>query len=1058
MFKTLILIALVSAGGIEKNPVYEGGKVVFRFKAPEATSVFLAGTFNNWSTTATPMKKKENGIWEVALELGPGRYEYKFVINGTTWKEDPINPGKVPDPYGGYNSVFILLEDGKIVYGEAIPGETIHGLELKKYKNLEATKEGVIFRFYAPGANIVYLAGTFNNWSPNSIPMKKKEGGIWEVTVKLVPGAYQYKFVINGTTWKEDPLNPAKVDDGYGGYNSVFILKEDGTIELKVPERTGAIEGREIIGELPPLGTPIYLAILWHQHQPRYYKDIKTGEYEAPWVRLHSIKDYYDMAAYLLKYKKIHLTINLTPSLLSQIEDQLKMWDKGKYPDQYVRLTLKDASKLTENEKEFLILNFFSASWPNMIDIWPRYRELRLKRVTNPDGSINVEATKKKYTVDDYRDLQAWFNLAWFDPDFQEGKVVLITGDTVSVKNFIDKGRNFKEEDKRKIIELQYKIMKAVIPLHKYLQEKGQLEVTTTPFYHPIMPLLYDTDLAREATPSIALPSIRFSHPEDVLWHLKKAFLYYKKLFNRKPRGLWPSEGAVAQAIVPIVREAGFKWMASDVQVLARSLNKTYLTYEDRYYPYRAISEKGSIYIVFRDTDLSDRIGFRYRSLSGVQAANDFILKLYDIHRALKDSKIPPLVTVILDGENAWEWYKHDGKEFLNSLYSQLSKAEWVKTCTINEYLEKFETKRVITHLFAGSWVGADLTTWIGEPEENRAWEYLARVREDYENFKNSGAYSEEKLRRAFEEIASAEGSDWFWFFGSDQNAPGGDFLTDSMFRRTLKNFYTILGAQYPLFLDTAIIGYSEVAFGGGVMARGEDYFKDATLLFEFKDPEGDDYGPGYYVYPLNSVFKKGQLDILDFKVYRKGDLVIFTFKFKKFDNPWNAPLGFSHPLIHLYIDTGRKGVKKSITPISRVVKCIFDSKHPWDAMLKIAGWPDYGTLFILPSGSMKRIGVRSLPEENTVIAEVPIDYLGGPPQTDWFYYVLVFSQDGYSQDHIRPIKSRPEEWVLGGAKNALAPPIMDLLDPSYNGKSQKDMLKVYETGEVPVLYPVSSQ
>jgi alpha-amylase/alpha-mannosidase (GH57 family) len=1041
----LFILAILQGGTGEK---FEGVKltdegILFRFYAPEAKSVNLAGTFNNWSTTSTPMKKVEGGYWEVILKLSPGRYEYKYVIDGNLWKEDPANPNKVPDPYGGFNSVLVVKE-GEIE-GGAIPS----------FKNLEHTKGGVIFRFYAPEAKSVNLAGTFNNWAPNALPMRRRDKGIWEAVIKLPPGIYQYKFVIDGTKWREDPKNPAKVDDGYGGFNSIFILKENGEIEMKVPEEQGSLPEKEIIDELPPLGNPLYLAIVWHQHQPRYFKDLETGEYYAPWVRLHSIKDYYDMTSILLEYPDIHFTVNLTPSLLMQLEDQIERYERGESPDQYVRLTLKDASRLSEEEKEFLILNFFSASWPNMIDIWQRYRELREKRVTNPDGSINAKESIKRYTVQDFRDLQAWFNLAWFDPDFQEKDVVLITGDTVTVKDLIKKGRNFSEEDKRRIIDIQFKIMKAVIPLHRILQEKGQLEVITTPFYHPILPLIYDTDLAREAMPYIELPRIKFSYPGDAKWHLERAVEKYIQLFGFPPRGMWPSEGSVAQEIIPLVRDAGFIWMASDMQVLARSLKKSLITMEDKYSAYR-VSEGGKeLYIIFRDTDLSDRIGFRYKSLSGVQAANDLILALYEAHKRFAKEETPYLVPIILDGENAWEWYKHDGKEFFHSLYSQLSRAEWIKTVTVSEFLEKFPPRKKIDHLFAGSWIGADFSTWIGEPEENVAWEYLARVRSDFERAKNSGKYSEEILNRAFLEIAVCEGSDWFWFFGKDQNAPGGDAGSDEMFRRTLKNVYRILGIDPPDFLDIPII---ERAIGyvgeGGVMAEGMDILSGTEKIFEMEDKEGDDYGPGNYEYPTDPVFQKGLLDLLKFEIYVGTDKVAFKLIFKKLTNPWNAPLGFSHPLINLYISTGSENLNKSKFPRTNVFRAEFDENYPWDIMLKVAGWQEYGTILYTVDGREERIRVSSNPKERSITFSMPIDLLGNgdPFSKPWAFYLLIFSQDGYSPDHIRPVRSKREQWVFGGAKeNSI--PVIDMLDPSYNGKSQEEMLSPH--GGIPVLYPI---
>lgn len=529
----------------------------------------------------------------------------------------------------------------------------------------------------------------------------------------------------------------------------------------------------------------IYLLILWNQHQPRYFKDPTTGEYTKPWVRLHCTKDYYDMAAMLEKYPQVHCVINLTPSLISQIRDMIAMYESGKPTDIYMRLTLKPADALTDSEKLFIAENFFSANWRNMIDRYPRYHELRLKRRFKPDGSLDVEATLNNYTVQDWRDLQVWFNLTWVDPSFHDDTVELPTGKHVTVRHLIEKGCNFTEHDKRELMDTHIEIMRAVLPIHKKLRDSGQIELVTTPFYHPILPLLCDNGMG-------------FRYPEDADTQVRKAITFYKEIFGTPPTGMWPAEGAVSESVIPIFARNGIKWIASDEQVLARTLGKGYCSAHEKYRPYIAVSDTYSVYIIFRDTRLSDAIGFVYSGMDPQAAVDDFIANLESIRRQFVDSKYPPLVSVILDGENPWENYPNDGRDFLNELYSRLQNIDWITPVTLTEFLSMFTVRDTLYNLHAGSWIAASFDIWVGEPEENLAWEYLLRVRLDMESWANVPAAS-------WEAIYAAEGSDWFWWYGRDQYARD-ERVFDEMFRNTLKTVYLYAGKQPPEFLDERII------------------------------------------------------------------------------------------------------------------------------------------------------------------------------------------------------------------------------------------------------------
>jgi alpha-amylase/alpha-mannosidase (GH57 family) len=300
---------------------------------------------------------------------------------------------------------------------------------------------------------------------------------------------------------------------------------------------------------------PIYLALVWHQHQPLYYKDA-AGVYTRPWARAHATKDYYDMAAMLEAYPAVHVTFNLTPVLIRQLDD-LAAGAK----DIYWTLSEIPADRLTDEQKRFILTRFFDANWDHVIARYPRYRELLDLRGRDA-GPETIEAALKTFSVQDMRDLQVWWNLAWFDPRFLA---------QAPLKSLVDKGRAFDEADKTILFGEVRRVLGLVIPEHKKLQDAGQIEVTVTPYAHPILPLLYATSLDKVGDPGATLPE-RFSYPNDAIAQIKRAAEVYQAHYGRAPRGMWPAEGAVAQEIVKLVADAGFRWMASGEGVLAKSL------------------------------------------------------------------------------------------------------------------------------------------------------------------------------------------------------------------------------------------------------------------------------------------------------------------------------------------------------------------------------------------------------------------------------------------------------------------------------------------------------
>jgi alpha-amylase/alpha-mannosidase (GH57 family) len=547
---------------------------------------------------------------------------------------------------------------------------------------------------------------------------------------------------------------------------------------------------------LPPTITPqaeepLYLSIIWHQHQPRYYQDAVTGIYSKPWVRCHATKDYYDMAAMLKAYPTVKATFNLTPSLIFQLQDFI-----AGAKDLYWVLAEKPAASLAEDEKTLILQRFFDANWDHVIARFPRYQELLAKR-----GSDESEATIQNalavFSEQDFRDLQVWFNLAWFDPDFLAEE---------PLHSLVTKGRDFDEADKAAIFAKALQVMDMILPLHKEMQDSGQIEVTTTPYTHPILPLIYDSSLAKVGLPETDMPE-QFRSSDDAAAQVQKGVAQYKDIFGRDPRGMWPAEGAVAQEIVRLVSDAGIQWMASGEQVLAKSIGLDAFTRDSQevvqradllYRPYYVQHAGGRpVGMVFRDQVISDKVAFTYSGMPGQEAAQDFVQRVRDIKARLEEggSQGPHLVTVLLDGENAWEWYDNDGKEFLHALYQQLSQSQDIVTITPSKFLDMYPEQRTINSLRPGCWFSPDFATWIGEDEENQAWNYLGRTRKMIDERK--GNVSEEQLAAAMELMYVAEGSDWFWWYGADQST-ADELAFDLQFRQTLLQIYATMAVEPP--------------------------------------------------------------------------------------------------------------------------------------------------------------------------------------------------------------------------------------------------------------------
>ncbi|MFA4982514.1 MAG: glycoside hydrolase family 57 protein [Candidatus Omnitrophota bacterium] len=535
---------------------------------------------------------------------------------------------------------------------------------------------------------------------------------------------------------------------------------------------------------------PLYISFVWHMHQP-YYKNTLTGETSMPWVRLHAVKDYLDMALMLRDYPGVHQTFNMVPSLMEQIED---LSSPGSRKDMAFQMSIKPAKELTEDDKQFILRNFFMANWDMMIKPFPRYYDLLMKRGRHFSQEEAVAAAKR-FTIQDFTDLQVLFNLCWIDPMFREKDAELAA--------LSKKGKYFNEDEKALVLNKQLDIMREIIPAYKKLQEEGIIEVSVSPYFHPILPLLCDTDIAKISYPEIKLPKSTFRHPEDAKKQVESAVKYYEEKFGRPPRGMWPSEGSVSDQAVGIIREAGIKWAATDEEVLFRSLQRQ-KNLESLYRPYNVETQNGPLSLIFRDRTLSDAIGFVYQSWPAENAAADFIGRLHSIKDKLpKPSGTPYLIPVILDGENAWEFYHNDGRDFLKCLYKGIQNDPKLRIVTVSEYLDQFPAQTRLDRVHPGSWINGNFCIWIGHDEKNKAWEYLSETRDMLKDFERSHP-DPAALKDAWKEVFIAEGSDWNWWYGED-NSSANDDEFDRLFRMHLSNVYTLTGKTPPGYLSIPI-------------------------------------------------------------------------------------------------------------------------------------------------------------------------------------------------------------------------------------------------------------
>ncbi len=576
------------------------------------------------------------------------------------------------------------------------------------------------------------------------------------------------------------------------------------------------------------MAKPLHVTFLWHMHQP-FYRNQLSGTYDLPWTYLHAVKDYFDMAAIVEEVEGARVVFNLVPSLLEQIVE----YADGTAGDPFLTHYALSPADMSAEQRLFVLDNFFSANRERMIDPYPRYLELRYL-LGNGDHSSAVDRLRCAGDQD-ILDLQVWFLLAW-------------TGEAArrrypELSGLYSKGRDYTDDDKRLLLETHRTILKRIIPLYRTLHEQGKAELSVSPYFHPILPLLCDTGIAREAMPRANLPRPGFSCPEDARAQVLRGRAYFEDVFGFASRGMWPSEGSVSDETLAILAECGLEWAASDEGVLAASLPEGLATGKGNlYHPYLFSREEKEIALFFRNRQLSDLIGFTYSRWQAERAAGDFVQRLLAVRRDVPDAEH---VSIILDGENAWEYYPENGYGFLTALYRKIGQSRQLEFATPSDDRVRESVRRSLGHVRPGSWINADFGIWVGHPEENLAWEHLHRARTAAltrnpevaailaagagpAGSPGGGASVAESICRS---LYAAEGSDWFWWFGDDHFSPHSDHF-DRLFRNSLIHVYRLLGMDVPGELYQAI---KQVTPAGLVR-------KPSTLITPLLNGMVDDY------------------------------------------------------------------------------------------------------------------------------------------------------------------------------------------------------------------------
>lgn len=563
------------------------------------------------------------------------------------------------------------------------------------------------------------------------------------------------------------------------------------------------------------------LVFLWHMHQPDY-RDYASGDFLLPWVYLHAIKDYSDMAYHLERHPGMKAVVNFVPVLLDQLEDYRQQFSTGDLRDPLLQLLArKDLSEVSAEERDLILSSCFRSDHNQMVAPYPFYKRLHdLYKLLEPGGAVALSYLSGQYLAD----LLTWYHLAWCGESLRRENELLI--------NLMSKDENFTFGDRKALFDLIGITISNIIPRYRKLADSGQIELSTTPHYHPLSPLLLDLHSARESLPDSSLPQAP-CYPGGkvrVQAQLNEAIQSHQSRFGEKPQGVWPAEGAVSSEMISLLAAQGCRWAASGQGVLVNSLMHAQRPAEDSaqylYRPYCLEGGAHAVRLFFRDDRLADMIGFEYYTWDGQDAALNFVERIEHIAAHASDSETP-LVSVILDGENAWEYYPYNGYHFLSFLYSAMESHASIRTTTYRDYLLRLEagdkdiaSVQPLPHLVAGSWVYGTFSTWIGDPDKNHAWDLLCAAKQTYDMVMAAGRLSEQEQQAAARQLSSCESSDWFWWFGA-YNPAHAVASFDQLYRHNLMHLYRLLKLEVPENLHRPISMGGGSAEAGGTMRRG---------------------------------------------------------------------------------------------------------------------------------------------------------------------------------------------------------------------------------------------
>ena len=568
------------------------------------------------------------------------------------------------------------------------------------------------------------------------------------------------------------------------------------------------------------------LAIYWHMHQPVYELE---GTYLMPWVRLHAVKDYLDMILILEKFPTLKLNFNIVPALLDSIID----YTENGYHDIHSELSVSDTDLLNNEEKAFILNNFFSSKFETMIYRSEIYKELYQKRFSKD------VAVLEDFSAQEISDLMALFNLVWIDPIHFERYPRL--------KELWNKQSGYTRDERIEIVEIQKQIIKEIIPTYKKYIQEGRIELTTSPYYHAILPILIDVKASvKNVITTEGLPA-NLGMMDDAKYQVKSALDRIETVFGVRPKGMWPPELCLGPKTLNLLAKEGVKWTISDEGVLANSINFDFIrdfkgNLTDPYHllkVYNYETKDNSINVIFRDRSIPNLINFEYAGINPSMAAGDLYEKIKVIQsKLLVSPDASHLLTIASDSENCWENYQNDGRDFLENIYSMIENDETLETVLISDYIEQDQHKKALKKIYSGSWIDKTFQFWIGDAEKNKAWAYLKKTKDDFDNFvKNNRKHP--NIRQAKRELLIAEGSDWFWWYGEPNNS-GQDYVFDYMFRERLKNVYLDLGLEYPDYLDNTLITTVEVPFRhpkrtitprmDGMNSSGDDWYNSGSL------------------------------------------------------------------------------------------------------------------------------------------------------------------------------------------------------------------------------------